>query len=59
MKAAYISKHSIVSVDISMKSNTFALQNIKIRLWYFTYLFSRLIEGEKDYEKLLPCAVAR
>ena len=38
---------------------TFALQNIKIRLWYFTYLFSRLIEGEKDYEKLLPSAVAR
>ena len=26
---------------------------------YFTYVFSRLIEGEKDYEKLLPSAVAR
>ena len=26
---------------------------------YFAYVFSRLIEGEKDYEKLLPCAVAR
>ncbi len=25
----------------------------------FTYVFSRLIEGEKDYEKLLPSAVAR
>lgn len=27
------SKHSIASVDISMKSNTFALQNIKQRIW--------------------------
>lgn len=26
-------KHSITSVDISMKSNTFALQNIKQRIW--------------------------
>ena len=26
---------------------------------YFAYVFSRLIEGEKDYEKLLPSAVAR
>lgn len=26
---------------------------------YFTYVFSILIEGEKDYEKLLPSAVAR
>ena len=26
---------------------------------YFTYVFSRLIEGEKDYEKLLPSVVAR
>lgn len=26
-------KHSIASVDISMKSNTFALQNIKQRIW--------------------------
>lgn len=26
---------------------------------YFTYVFSRLIEGEKDYEKLLPSAVAQ
>lgn len=26
---------------------------------YFTYVFSRIIEGEKDYEKLLPNAVAR
>ena len=26
---------------------------------YFTYVFSRLIDGEKDYEKLLPSAVAR
>ena len=26
---------------------------------YFTYVFGRLIEGEKDYEKLLPSAVAR
>ena len=26
---------------------------------YFTYVFSRVIEGEKDYEKLLPSAVAR
>ena len=26
---------------------------------YFTYVFSKLIEGEKDYEKLLPSAVAR
>lgn len=26
---------------------------------YFTYVFSRFIEGEKDYEKLLPSAVAR
>ena len=26
---------------------------------YFTYVFSRLIEGEKDYEKLLPGTVAR
>ena len=58
-----------------MNQVTFALQNIKIRLWqapietcknvglnvkeYFTYVFSRLIEGEKDYEKLLPSAVAR
>lgn len=25
----------------------------------FIYVFSRLIEGEKDYEKLLPSAVAR
>lgn len=27
------SKHSIASMDVSMKSNTFALQNIKERLW--------------------------
>lgn len=27
-----ICKHSIASVDISMKSNTFALQNIKQRI---------------------------
>lgn len=26
---------------------------------YFTYVFTKLIEGEKDYEKLLPSAVAR
>lgn len=26
---------------------------------YFTYVFSRLLEGEKYYEKLLPSAVAR
>ena len=25
---------------------------------YFTYVFSSLIEDEKDYEKLLPSAVA-
>ena len=25
----------------------------------FAYVFSRLIEGENDYEKLLPSAVAR
>ena len=64
-----------------MNQVTFALQNIKIRLWqsalkyhtlietcknvslnvkeYFAYVFSRLIEGEKDYEKLLPSAVVR
>ena len=42
-----------------MNQVVFALQNTKIRLWYFTYVFSRLIEGEKDYEKLLPSAVAR
>ena len=40
-----------------MNQVTFALQNIKIRLWYFTYVFSRLVE--EDYEKLLPSAVAR
>ena len=51
--------HSIASMDVSMKSNTFALQNIKIRLWYFTYVFSSIIEDEMDYEKLLPSAVAR
>ena len=42
-----------------MNRITFTLQNIKIRLWYFAYVFSRLIEGENDYEKLLPSAVAR
>ena len=26
---------------------------------YFAYVFSRLIEGEKDCEKLLPSPVAR
>ena len=26
-------KHSIASMDVSMKSNTFALQNIKQRIW--------------------------
>ena len=26
---------------------------------YFPYVFGRLIEGEKDYEKLLPSAVAQ
>lgn len=41
-----------------MNQVTFALQNIKIRLWHFTYVFSRLIEGEKDYGKLLSSAVA-
>ena len=25
---------------------------------YFTYVFRKLIEGEKDYEKLLPSTVA-
>ncbi len=53
------SKHSIASEAFCMNQVTFALQNIRIRLWYFTYVFSRLIEGEKDYEKLLPSAVAR
>ena len=42
MKAVFISKHSIASVDISMKLNTFALQNIKydygISLMYSTDL---------------------
>ena len=52
-------KHSIASEAFCMNQVTFSLQNIKIRLWYFTYVFSRLIEGEKDYEKLLPSAVAR
>ena len=51
--------YSIASEAFCMNQVTFALQNIKIRLWYFTYVFSRLIEGEKDYEKLLPSAVAR
>ena len=26
---------------------------------YFAYVFGRLIEGENDYEKLLPSAVAQ
>ena len=52
-------KRSIASKAFYMNQVTFVLQNIKIRLWYFTYAFSRLIEGEKDYEKLLPSAVAR
>ena len=59
MKAAFISKHSIASEAFYINQLSFALQNIKIQLWYFTYVFSRLIEGEKDYEKLLPSAVAR
>ena len=42
-----------------MNQVTFVLQNINIRLWYFAYVFSRHIEGEKDYEKLLPSAIAR
>ena len=54
-----VRKHSIASEAFCMNQVTFALQNIKIRLWYFAYIFSRLIEGEKDYEKLLPSAVAR
>ena len=29
----YKRKHSIASMDVSMKSNTFALQNIKQRIW--------------------------
>lgn len=58
-KSPKTSKHSIASEAFCMNQVTFALQNIKIRLWYFTYVFSRLIEGEKDYEKLLPSAVAR
>ena len=41
-----------------MNQVTLALQNIKIRLWHFAYVFSRLIEGEKDYERLLTSAVA-
>lgn len=28
-----ICKHSIASMDVSMKSNTLALQNIKQRIW--------------------------
>lgn len=52
-------KYSIASEAFCMNQVTFSLQNIKIRLLYFTYVFSRLIEGEKDYEKLLPSAVAR
>ena len=52
-------KHSIAFEAFCMNQVTFALPNIKIRLRYFTYVFSRLIEGEKDYEKLLPSAVAR
>ena len=52
-------KHSIASEEYGINQVTFALQNIKIRLWHFTYVFSRLIEGEKDYEKLLPSAVAQ
>ena len=52
-------KHTIASEEYGINQVTFALQNIKMRLWYFTYVFSSLIEGEKDYEKLLPSAVAR
>ena len=52
-------KHSIASEAFCMNQIIFALQNIKIRLWYFAYVFSRLIEDEKDYEKLLPITVAR
>lgn len=35
------------------------LKGVRVVKEYFTYVFSRLIEGEKDYEKLLPSAVAR
>ena len=28
-----VGKHSIASMDVSIKSNTFALQNIKQRIW--------------------------
>lgn len=52
-------KHSIASEAFYINQLSFTLQNIKIRLWYFTYVFSRLIEGEKDYEKLLHSVVAR
>lgn len=45
-----------------MKYHTFieTCKNVGLKVKeYFAYVFSRLIDGEKDYEKRLPSAVAR
>lgn len=57
-----VSKHSIVSEAFCMRYHTLieTCKNVGLNVKEnFIYVFSRLIEGEKDYEKLLPSAVAR
>ena len=49
------------SVKSALKYHTLieACKNVGLNVKeYFIYVFCKLIEGEKDYEKLLPSAVA-
>ena len=49
-------------IELALKYHTLieTCKNVGLNVKeYFTYVFSKLIEGEKDYEKLLPSAVAQ
>lgn len=49
-------------IESALKNHTLieTCKNVDLNVKeYFTYVFTKLIEGEKDYEKLLPGSVAR
>ena len=62
VKSENLSRSGRNGMKSALKYHTFieTCKNVGLNVKeYFIYVFSRLIEGEKDYEKLLPSAVAR